>query len=552
MKNIKFFFIIMILFSIPSKVFPEVSTTKADLSTPFGTVYTHLSFLQSDKYFPKIAGKPFLINDITSKESEILAQKLLKILDGRQLFVIMKNVPKESDYIDSVTGDHKFYLFRSEPWLYLEKKGDKWLYSETTILQIPEQFNKTYPFNLNKITDYLPSFMMYDFLSLKLWQWSGLLLLLIISIFIFYILNWIFGYFLKKIFIRFARTETFGAYIVKIAKPLSVLFIILLWMIFLGVLQLPIQIGYHISLFLKVLYPVFITIIIYRLSDFFTDVLEVMAMKTKTTVDDHLIPLVRKTLKIIIIALGSIYIINNMGINITPLLAGASIGGLAIALAAKDTLSNFFGSITIFTDQPFEVGDWIVFNGIEGTVEEVGVRSTRIRTFYNSQISVPNGKLADAIIDNMGRREYRRFVAKIGLTYDTKPEAFDAFVEGLKSIVENHPDTRKDYYQIHLNEFGESSINVLFYIFFKSKDWTAELESKHEVMNEIIKLANILGVRFAFPTQTLHIEEMPGQTSLTPKQNHTYDDLSKIKNEFSQLQEKKWKEREASKLDDNS
>lgn len=538
-------YVISLLYFLPVLLAQDVNSDEVDLSTPYGAVFTHLRFLQQDKYDIEKAAAPFLQNNVTLSEAESYAKKLLKILDGRQLYVIMKHIPTSTDYVDSISGEHKYILFPEEPWLFLQKSGDKWLYSEQTIEKIPAEFAKTYPFNMNKITDYLPAFLMRSIIGIALWQWFGILIFLIIGIIVFYVFYWIFGYFLTKIFIKYAKKELLASYISSISKPLSLLAVLLLFMAFLGILQLPIQVGYYVKLFLKILYPIVITIIIYRLSDFVSDLFERIALRTTSTIDDHLVPLVRKTIKIIIVAFGAIYVINNMGVDITPLIAGASIGGLALALAAKDTLSNFFGSVTIFTDQPFEVGDWIVFNGIEGTVEEVGVRSTRIRTFYNSQISVPNGKLADAVIDNMGRREYRRFVAKIGLTYDTPPEAFDAFVDGLKSIVNNHPDTRKDYYQIHLNEFGESAIIVLFYVFFKVDDWTQELEAKHEVMNEIIKLANALGVRFAFPTQTLHIEQIPGQSSLTPKFTKTRDDFTKLKNKFAEEQQLRWSERSA-------
>jgi MscS family membrane protein len=118
----------------------------------------------------------------------------------------------------------------------------------------------------------------------------------------------------------------------------------------------------------------------------------------------------------------------------------------------------------------------------------------------------------------MGLRVYRRFNTDIGITYDTKPEIIEAFVQGIREIVKLHPTTRKDYFEVHLNSFGQSSINIMVYMFFQAPSWTDELRGKHEVLYAIIKLADSLGVRFAFPTQTIHIEEMPNAgTSTTPK-----------------------------------
>ncbi|MEQ8573519.1 MAG: mechanosensitive ion channel, partial [Fulvivirga sp.] len=126
-----------------------------------------------------------------------------------------------------------------------------------------------------------------------------------------------------------------------------------------------------------------------------------------------------------------------------------------------------------------------------------------------------------------GLRKYRRFMTKIAMTYDTPPHLIDVFVEGLKKIVDNHPKTRKDYYEIHFNDMGASSLDVLFYIFFDVPSWTEELRSRHEVLLEIVKLADQLGVNFAFPTQTLHVESFPEKKSNSPEYTENSPELKK-------------------------
>jgi len=200
---------------------------------------------------------------------------------------------------------------------------------------------------------------------------------------------------------------------------------------------------------------------------------------------------------------------------------------LAFALAAQDTIKNFFGSLMIFVDRPFQVGDWITSGDLDGTVEEVGFRSTRIRTFRNSVMSIPNGVITNQMIDNHGLRVYRRFMTTIALTYDTPPELIDVFVKGLKQIVEDHPKTRKDYYEIHFNNMGSSSLDVLFYIFFNVPSWTDELVARHEVLLEIVRLAEHLGVNFAFPTQTLHVETFPEKKGNSPEYIDSSPELKK-------------------------
>lgn len=168
-----------------------------------------------------------------------------------------------------------------------------------------------------------------------------------------------------------------------------------------------------------------------------------------------------------------------------------------------------FGSLLIFLDKPFQVGDWIQADSIDGTVEEVGFRSTRVRTFANSVIYVPNGKISDMMVNNMGMRKFRRFNTTLGLEYGTPAEKIQLFVEGLKQIVLEHPSTRKDYYEIHLNGFGAYSIDVLFYIFFEVPNWSEELKARQDVLFKVLELASSLDVSFAFPSQTLHIGSMP-------------------------------------------
>ena len=169
---------------------------------------------------------------------------------------------------------------------------------------------------------------------------------------------------------------------------------------------------------------------------------------------------------------------------------------------------------------------------MDGSVEEVGFRSTRVRTFANSLVYVPNGKLMDMVINNYGLRQYRRYSTKISLTYDTPPLLINKFIEGLRKIIMDHPATRKDYFEVHLNEMSAHSLDILFYIFFDVDSWTKELESKHEVLIATLELAETLGVRFAFPTSTLFVEEAPGSGSLTPNYNTNSDEVDQKLKEF--------------------
>jgi len=242
-----------------------------------------------------------------------------------------------------------------------------------------------------------------------------------------------------------------------------------------------------------------------RLTVYFEVYLLESARLTPQKTDDLLVPLLSKTLKIILFIVALISIAEILNLPLASLLAGLGIGGIAIA--AKDTIANIFGSLTVVTDRPFAIGDWVRIDGVEGTVERLGFRSTRIRTFYNSLVSVPNSILLTASVDNLGERRYRRFKTMIAITYDTPSEKIEAFTTGIRTLIELHPETRKDYYMVHLNSFASSSLDILLYVFFASASWEAELASRERLMLDIIRLAQKLGVEFAFPTQTIHLQK---------------------------------------------
>ena len=255
----------------------------------------------------------------------------------------------------------------------------------------------------------------------------------------------------------------------------------------------------------------------YRAIDIFMDVLARRATKTESKLDDSLVPLLRTAVRLFVTFVGLLFVLQNLDINVSSLIAGLGLGGLAIALAAQDTVRNLLGGVTIFADKPFEVGDWVVVDGVEGTVEAVGFRSTRVRTFYNSLISVPNGNLMDSGIDNMGQRRWRRYKTTLGVAYHTKPDQLQAFVEGIRAIIQANPGMRQDYYIVEFHGFGATSLDILVYCFIDAEDWNEELRTRHVLNLDIMRLAESLQVEFAFPTQTLHIANMPGQAQRLPE-----------------------------------
>lgn len=227
------------------------------------------------------------------------------------------------------------------------------------------------------------------------------------------------------------------------------------------------------------------------------------AERSDSRLDDHLVPLARKGVRMAIWALGVIVALNNAGYNVGALLAGVGIGGLALAMAAKDTLANIFGGITVLTDKPFLVGDRIKINGYDGIVTEVGIRSTRIRTLEGPLLVVPNFKFTDSMLENVSQEEGRRIKHVIGLTYSTPPEKMEEAMAILHAIIDESQDVLLDNRWLTFEAYADFSLNITFICFIRKEADIPRTQTR--IALEILKRFNAAGLDFAFPTQTLHL-----------------------------------------------
>ena len=203
---------------------------------------------------------------------------------------------------------------------------------------------------------------------------------------------------------------------------------------------------------------------------------------------------------------------------------------LAFALAAQDTVANLFGALNIFLDKPFQIGDWVKVGDVEGTIEEVGFRSFRVRTFYNSVVTVPNSTITNTNVDNLGVRHRRRCKLTLGLTYDTPPDTLQAFVEGVRAILAAHPNVEKTY-DVHFYAFGASSLDILLNYHIIAESWTEELETRSANFLEFLRLAEALGVSFAFPSTSLYVESTPKEP-MPAQDRPSVEDLQEIAAKF--------------------
>lgn len=246
-----------------------------------------------------------------------------------------------------------------------------------------------------------------------------------------------------------------------------------------------------------------------RLTTGLTEIWHERADLTEGTFDDQLVPVVRTLAKLAILIVGLLLIIQNLGGEVGSLLAGLGIGGAAIALASKDTIANLFGSIVIFVDRPFQVGDWVEIGAQEGTVEAVGLRVTRIRTFANSLITVPNSALTTTAINNWSRMRKRRIKLTIGVTYSSRVEQVQEGVKAIRELLQSDPRISQDFMLVNFTNFGASSLDIFVYAFTLTTRWDEYMQVREEILFEIMGRFQALGLSFAFPSQSLYIESLP-------------------------------------------
>ena len=249
-----------------------------------------------------------------------------------------------------------------------------------------------------------------------------------------------------------------------------------------------------------------VTWFLLRLNDNVMRIWAGIAERTEGTFDDQLVPIARTGVKILVGVVGGMMALQNMSVEVAPFLAGFGLGGAALALAAKDTVANVFGSIVIFVDRPFQIGDWIEVDGVEGTVEEVGLRVTRVRTFANSAITVPNMIFTTSPINNWSRMKKRRIKMTVGLTYDTTPKQMEQALEAIKNIISTDDRFHSDFYLVNFNNLGDSALEIFLDFFTKTTNWADYLAARESFLLQVMGEMQALGLEFAFPTQTILLE----------------------------------------------
>ena len=347
---------------------------------------------------------------------------------------------------------------------------------------------------------------MQDFLSTEFYNntitdWGASLLIILGSIIAGKIIYWFFGSVVKKITTK-TKTKIDDIIADMIGEPIILaLAIISMWF---GLHRLEFSddaVSFMTNVY-HVLIAINVTWLIARLVDaIIKEYIVPLTLKTESDLDDQILPIVRKCLRSAIWIFGMIVALNNAGYDVGALIAGLGIGGLALAMAAKDSVANIFGGIMIFTDKPFKIGDRIKINGFDGSITEIGIRTSRMRTLEGRLVTIPNSLFTGDMVENVSEEPNRKVVLNLGLTYDTNSEQIEKGIELLKDIAINNQALEENV-SVGFNAFGDFSLGIVF-IYYIKKDGDI-LGTQTAINLEILKQFGSNGLEMAFPTQTIY------------------------------------------------
>ena len=339
-----------------------------------------------------------------------------------------------------------------------------------------------------------------EFYGNSILNWATAVGILILSFVVVKMLYWIFSNVIRRLTSK-TKTNLDDVLIDKLEKPLTYLVLILGYWISIHYLVFKEEVELALENVAYFLLVIDVTAILSRIVDaLITEIIMPISEKSDSSFDNQLIPVIQKGVRSIIWILGIIIGLDNIGFDITAMIAGLGIGGLALALAAQDSVKNIFAGIMIFLDKPFRIKDRIQVDGFDGIVEEVGLRSTRLRTLEGRIVTIPNSRFTDNSVTNVTSQPTLKVKLNLGLIYDTDEVQMQKAIDILEDIVKNQEAITDDY-AAGFNGFGDFSLNILFIYYVKpDSHW---LDTQTLVNKEILRRFNKEGLEFAFPTQTI-------------------------------------------------
>lgn len=407
----------------------------------------------------------------------------------------------------------------------VQEEDGLWRFSPSTVAEIPELYDRWKDSGAAddaQRADEVQTFSMWledqfqphlheTYFLLPSYQWICLLVIILLGFLADWLVRLVLWY-STSLWIKYVLRHTELDFDTKLWRPVGLLVQVLIWYaglrLFLpdwGLLtDLVIFVALKLFTVIAAVWTGFIFV------NLFSAFLAKKAARTATKFDDLLVPLLSRSLKVLIVGVGIVSAAQVFNLPLAGVLAGLGIGGLALGLAAQDTIKNFFGTVMIFTDRPFELGDRIVVDGHDGPVEMVGFRSTCIRTLEGNLVTIPNGELASKTILNIGKRPGIRRMMNLTITYDTPPDKVRRAVSIVREILENHEGMDPEFPpRVYFNEFNADSLNIWVIYWYHPADWWRYCEFSERLNFEILRRYEAEGIEFAFPTRTLYLAGDP-------------------------------------------
>ncbi len=445
-----------------------------------------------------------------------LARRLLSVVDARLGLDLERLSPRaEGESGDGLPPDREqlgVITTRSgkEIPIRLTRTGRgeerRWVFSPATVASVDELFEDLPD---NWIRERLPEPLRqpgpFDIL---VWQWIALLVLIPISFMVGLLLGRPTRAALKRL-VTHTETHLDDLLVAAARGPIILLWSVLASRLALGWLALPAAASLFVMELQQALAIVAVFWLVLRAITVLQNNLANETWTTQHPALRSLIPLGARIARVFVFIAAVLVTISQFGYPIATILAGLGIGGIAVALGAQKSLEHFFGSVSIGVDQPFRVGDWVIINGVEGEIEAIGLRSTRIRTLDRTVVSLPNGQLADTRSENFAHRERIRWRTTIGLEYGTPRATLTRVRTDIEGLLRAHPKMWPDRVVVRLAAFGNSALEFELFCWINTTSPDEYRAIREELMLGIIEIVERHGASFAFPTQTLHVASMP-------------------------------------------
>ncbi len=493
---------------------PAVIMPDNDLRSPRHTVATFLSAMDPSDGELELS---HAIKTLDTSEIPELVRKERSEEVAIKLYAVLSSIGFTPGRIPYSSSEEALQITDVAGYgIYLERSGPNWLFSKVTVSDISTIFREVEP-TLSKrkmralgemsrtwvtLRTYIPESLKKTTFLIEDWQWLAGALAVIVLVGL-QILAVRMLYFLVTRLApqRFdvAKSRDFKA----LGRPTFIIIFTIALQLFCSTLGLDVDFYTSAVAWITTVRVIALSVLGIYLVESIGARLQPIAANAPTSINSILYPLVQKALWVLVIVVAAVRILTVHGVDVSGLIAGLGLGGLAFALAAKDTVENIFGSVAILLDQPFRIGDNVSVAGVTGVVEEIGLRSTRLRTPDNSLISLPNSKIIAGHVDNLGARPYWRTRVVVNVSYSMPPALIEELCAAIRALLLSHPLTKKDAIAVFLHEFNPASLGILVQFHLEVTSWIDEQRHKQDIFLAVLRAVDALGVTIIPPTREL-------------------------------------------------